>query len=47
MGRVKLSISIPKKIGQYELEVLGQPINKANSKIYQVMSANRYTIKVE
>lgn len=47
VGRIKLSISIPEEVGQYELEIFGEPINKSNSKIYQVMSTNRYTIKVE
>ena len=40
----------PKESGLYELEILGQPIdenNKKNKNIYQIISAKRYTIKVE
>lgn len=47
MGKVNLSISMPEEIGRYELEVFGEPIKKSNTEIYQVLSANRYTIKVE
>lgn len=47
MGKVNLSISMPEEIGRYELEVFGEPIKKSNTEIYQVLSSNRYTIKVE
>lgn len=46
-GKINFIIVAPKESGLYELEILGQPIDEKNKNIYQIISAKRYTIKVE